>query len=377
MNGNIEFYGFLVPVAELLAAVSCLLVVFFSIKCLKSGGELSKMTPGLSISLGIFFTFLGLAVSLYVVSDEQSGKQFDALLAGLGVAFWSSVAGIGMSIYARVRLANTHEETLLDGFENQIDKIRTGITKIGGDIESQLTSKLNASVNHHVNIINQMMSESHKQLTQSNQLYLKSTENLNTTLNDISNNFCDIGQQLSAVLRESNTVSQNISNQFNQDAQLLAENTKWFDQIKNSVGSIASLAPEAKEVLSSINIINEYSLEFREKLSDERVTMQTQFGEDINRLTNNLVEAVRKIDTEYERAINDSISELNETLGSSLGVISNHFGGGIVALAKQKLSTIEDIVFQLSQVKDEMEKSKQYYIDQLVTDRQSDSNSSV
>ena len=91
MNGNLEFYGFLVPVAELLAAISCLLVVFFSVKCLKSGGELSKMTPGLSISVGIFFTFLGLAVSLYVVSDEQSGKQFEALLAGLGVAFWCPV----------------------------------------------------------------------------------------------------------------------------------------------------------------------------------------------------------------------------------------------------------------------------------------------
>ncbi|KAF7764412.1 hypothetical protein PCIT_b0408 [Pseudoalteromonas citrea] len=77
-------------------------VLFFIYEARKSTSKVATITPSLCVTIGIFFTFVGIAVSLQSLAPSSNSQEaFEALLVGLKSAFWSSVIGLGGSILCR------------------------------------------------------------------------------------------------------------------------------------------------------------------------------------------------------------------------------------------------------------------------------------
>lgn len=120
--------------AILLISISLLSVIFFIISAGKADSKLAPITPSLCVTIGIFFTFFGIALSLQSLEPlSNSQEAFEALLVGLKSAFWSSVIGLGGSIFCRLRLAKTGKDPF-DVYAMQTNSIVDAVIRNGDEI---------------------------------------------------------------------------------------------------------------------------------------------------------------------------------------------------------------------------------------------------
>jgi len=63
-----------------------------------------RQAPNIILTLGIFFTFLGISIGLHEFQYDQISASIGLLLNGMRVAFWSSVVGLLLSIVFRIVL---------------------------------------------------------------------------------------------------------------------------------------------------------------------------------------------------------------------------------------------------------------------------------
>jgi chromosome segregation ATPase len=95
------------PFAELLSSTGgTLLLVFLAILPLSVGYLVkrgrSREIPSVSISLGITFTFIGIFIALWGFDVRDIQNSIPQLLAGMRLAFGSSIVGISVAVFYRI-----------------------------------------------------------------------------------------------------------------------------------------------------------------------------------------------------------------------------------------------------------------------------------
>ncbi|MEC7119498.1 MAG: hypothetical protein VXW65_06320 [Pseudomonadota bacterium] len=99
----------------LIAAVS-LISVATLLFCLRRYAPYAKSASGLLITFGIAFTFLGIALGLRDFNASNASNSLPALIEGIKLAFWGSLAGVVGSIIVKVRwmFFDTNDQENLD-----------------------------------------------------------------------------------------------------------------------------------------------------------------------------------------------------------------------------------------------------------------------
>lgn len=125
--------------------------------------------PAVFTTLGVFGTFLGIAFGLIDFDVDNIDASIPLLLEGLFVAFWSSIAGIALSLISQIfvqRIQNSArseddepitEEQLLKSIASSLEEIKKAIASDSdGSITTHLV-KMRTSLNDHLEPLNSNM----------------------------------------------------------------------------------------------------------------------------------------------------------------------------------------------------------------------------
>lgn len=335
----------------------CFIMVLVSMALLLCKGEKAAAVPGLAISGGIFFTFLGLALSLHSVSGSGVDTQFSTLLNGLSTAFWTSVAGMGISIFARFALVLRKASNPLTEVKQEMDYVREQIKGVGEDIGKQFSSAMTHVINDYRQAATEHLEATSNHIEIMNARFLEGITHVETS-------YARLQEQLEGMAQESQTIVDATHQLAEKTRVLLKENkglyeqqAQWVNSIQECMGSIAVLAPEAKTVFQAIEAFNQDYLSSIAKLEERVQKNQDIFVTDIDEHTVKVIQRIAAFDDEYHRKVAEYLSQMDESVKKSFDTIINYFGGGMSSLAEKQLMVVAETVEQIHQAKREMMKT--------------------
>lgn len=330
----------------------CVIIILGARRLLKAGGERARLVPGISVSAGIFFTFLGLALALVDAANFGVESQFGALLGGLSTAFWTSVVGMGVSIYAKLSLASRADQKESNIISKEVLKVRAEISTLGDDINKHITSALKNAMTNFSKDISHALRESGQEIDDLNKNYIENVRNLDESVASTVKKLNGAIIQSDKILNSAMRLSEETNNLLTSQAPLLQTQASWVEQIEHSMASVANLAPEAKNVFSSIETLNNKSLEFKESLNTTFEDTHEKFCKEIARISNDTVHRIAGVDTENYSRIVEHLQHIDTAIHESFDTVINKFGEGVVLLTQKQLGAISEIISQLENAKE-------------------------
>ncbi len=107
--------------------------------------------PSVFTTLGVFGTFLGIALGLHSFDVENIDDSIPVLLQGLFVAFWSSIAGIALSLISQTFVQRIQNRAYGDGDEPVTEEqILKSIASSLEDIKKAISSDSDGSLSTHL-----------------------------------------------------------------------------------------------------------------------------------------------------------------------------------------------------------------------------------
>ena len=107
--------------------------------------------PSVFTTLGVFGTFLGIAFGLHSFDVENIDDSIPVLLQGLFVAFWSSIAGIALSLISQTFVQRIQNRAYGDGDEPVTEEqILKSIASSLEDIKKAISSDSDGSLSTHL-----------------------------------------------------------------------------------------------------------------------------------------------------------------------------------------------------------------------------------
>ncbi len=269
----IEYYKDISGVTFFLIPISLIIIVYYVYVSGKPEVGVSNITPSLCVTVGIFFTFLGIALSLNSLdSTATSQHAFDALLMGLKSAFWSSVFGLAGSILCKKRLAKRLPDPY-DEYAKQTNNIVVAVRENSNSVVS--------AVNNNSKTVARLLSE--QLLKDSKNISEQFNEKTDQVLNQFANSISTLIKQSKSLLKDANesvnknqtlltsmvTTSQGLNNS-NIDAMrdisnLLHKCVKHVNSIlENSNSSIVDLKSHSESLNKSLastsnSIVNDFA----------------------------------------------------------------------------------------------------------------------
>jgi ABC-type transporter Mla subunit MlaD len=202
-NGGIiaNIIGYSVLFAWLIFSIS------FCLKALKEPNTVNKnffsLIPGLFITLGIFGTFLGIAVALLNFNPDNSKEEFEKnlpqFLGGLQTAFLTSIIGIVLSLvfnfWTKI-IQRTNEEFYLSRESQELIEIK----KLIWNYSKQNSEELYKALSERINSFDEKFSALISSLVEKNFEELsKSIERLNEWQKQNEKNVSEIYRLISTI----------------------------------------------------------------------------------------------------------------------------------------------------------------------------------
>lgn len=127
---------------------------------------MKNATPALCLSTGLFFTFVGVALSLQSLSVTEGLNNILLLLNGLKTSFWSSVVGLFISLVTKVLLLRKQEpQPSPQDFLKQLHaQHQTTLVAIEG-LSDKVSSTIQASFQNSLEKLPYAIDESVKKFT--------------------------------------------------------------------------------------------------------------------------------------------------------------------------------------------------------------------
>jgi len=283
--------------------------------------------PSVFTTLGVFGTFLGIAIGLHSFDVNNIDESIPELLEGLFVAFWSSILGIALSLISQTfiqRIQNRSygdgdepvtEEQILKSIASSLEEIRKAISSDSdGSITTHLV-KMRTQLHDQFEPLNSNISklthavggeEETSLLTQIQNLRLESKEKQDTIVN-IQNdqlNFMKSNTELvekkfdefTELLKQSNTealveVIEKVIGGFNEKLNELIERLvkENFEELNRSVENLNKWQQANKEQVEAL-------LEQYKSLTDQLTLSADTLG-NVSKSTETLVKEDGKLVT--------------------------------------------------------------------------------
>lgn len=312
-----------------------------------SKGEKAAAVPGLAISAGIFFTFLGLALSLQGATGNGVERQFSTLLNGLSTAFWTSVAGMGISIFSRFILASRKGSTPFSDINREVQHVREQIKGVGNDIGLHITNSLKAAMTEYTQIASAKLEESTTHIDKMNQRFADGINQIDASLTRLVSNIQTMTDRANAIVETTHTFTEKTQQLLQESQTLYEQQALWVSDIQHSMESVSVLAPEAKAVFKAINVLNDNYETCITNMEDRVKKNQDIFVSDIDQHTANVIQRIAAFDGEYHNKITTQLEKLDETVKQSFDTVIHYFGNNMVTLAEKQLLVVAETVEQI------------------------------
>jgi hypothetical protein len=290
INNNLEIISLIVSIVILLSPL--ILKKYFG----------KSYIASLTITIGIFGTFLGVFLGLYNFNTDNITESVPVLINGLKTAFLTSLAGLGANLLLRIvpSVYGFKKETELksDNIGEQIVESLSKLSNsIAGDGEATLVTQIQKLRATNVDGFN----DSNKKF----ESLIEKTESVNNNLNKLSNSIAGEG--------EATLVTQM--------QKLRTSNTDGFSLMKKSFEEFAEKVV-ADNTQSLIDALAQVMRDFNSKINE-------QFGENFKKL-NEAVTSMVVWQSEYKTHV--------ETLTEKFTSISDNIKGVDASLENTALS---------------------------------------
>ncbi|MBC6414266.1 MAG: hypothetical protein GDA45_05225 [Chromatiales bacterium] len=231
-------------------------IVFFILLVFIWHERVSKIAPGILITLGIFFTFIGITIALFNFDPQNITQTIPELLEGLKLAFISSIVGLFLSIVYRIM---TGVVGLLLSIVYKLIRM-TGISK-KSDEPDRLTE---IDFYEQIKNINKSIQEGNKNIKEA--LIGEGEASLHTQIGGLRNDFRDFAQQvantgtealinaLEAVIRDFNEqINEQFGDNFRQLNEAVEKLVVWQEQHRTQVEQLTQAFTEAQQGIQQVN----------------------------------------------------------------------------------------------------------------------------
>ncbi|WP_077622387.1 MotA/TolQ/ExbB proton channel family protein [Sediminibacillus massiliensis] len=295
--------------------------------------KLIQMTVSVFILVGVLGTFIGLTISLGNLDSagDQLVEDVASVLTGIDVAFYTSIAGMGLSLIMTVLIKAANTEFLL--------------TDIMLRVESNLEEKEQNSL-HRLIQVSETINASIQHLQETNQHSLQSIENsfsgfanFTTSLQQSAEDLAKFNDGLSENLNDFHTLfssMKDITEGFGETINQLNDNfDQLFTYFKRMDGRNERMAAafdetykQIKELSTSqIDTLNHFEGAVEELRSFFTTILEGQGSiigsfDRMNAKSNELVKRMEEHNRQFKGVFGDDISSRLSAIGSYLGELS-------------------------------------------------------
>lgn len=270
-----------------------------------------EMMPSLISTLGVFFTFVGIALGLYYFDDKDLTTSIPQLLTGLKTAFFTSLAGMTGSM-------------LLSGQVNRLFDEKTGgvsdsaeaagiVVKALETLKTQ-TEKQAQSQTLFYNSMQQVIQKMDGSIDKLN----VSAESMTLALNALGLNTAAIKDSQKSVEAKAESILLSVGNIEETGKDLLSKT-------KEQAGHVGEMLDHTEALVSGQDEISKHVSKFGDRLHGEIVEIEDKMAETNKLLTEKfeefaellkksnteaLVEVMKKVTEEFQKQMNSLINKL-------------------------------------------------------------------
>ena len=373
--------------------ILCIIVVFafalyFSI--VNKAKVFVSNAPMLLTSIGILGTFIGISIGLTYFDPNNIDGSIASLLNGMKTAFFTSLAGMALSIIFKilqpfVKKADGTEitedvtfEELINTIHTQNESLKSLVSTIGGESDTsilsqmkmlrteindsnKITQKIIVDINESLKVViqheethketfNEFMTELWRQLINFSEILSKSATEavinaLKQVIVDFNNNlteqFGDNFKELNSAVKDLIVWQENYKSIIEKMTHQYEVSVKLIDDIEKSINNIsdnASLIPKNMEKLCDITEIQQHQInELSERLDSFR------------EIRDKAVEAIPVINSQIDKTIS-SVSEVSEKVVNKIDSITNSISNA----ADNNISTCNKFIGTTQEIHDKI-----------------------
>ncbi|MFC3678994.1 hypothetical protein [Bacterioplanoides pacificum] len=292
-----------------LMAVIIVLTLYFHI--FRYSNRTAEIAPNILTSIGIFGTFLGVALGLWHFDTTDIQGSVPKLMDGLKTAFWSSIVGLLGALTLKIRAALS-----------QVGRRETSQTRVA------TIDDLDASLKHLADQFNQDNAQALPQQFQRN--HLQTLDRLNAVINTLESyqermaeaNAKALVQAIEAVMRDFNTrINEQYGDNFKRLNESVGKMLDWQnnyrDQLQQLIteqertsGSMKEASQAFEYMVKHANAFNGISESLQDLLNGleaQRQNLQSQLGS-LADLVNHAADGLPKLE-ERVVALTQGMSE--------------------------------------------------------------------
>lgn len=315
--------------------------------------KLVQMTVSIFILIGVLGTFIGLAMSLgsIDVSGDQLVENVALVLAGIDVAFYTSIAGMGLSLIMTIvtRVANTEymltdimlkTESILEG--NEQDGM-SRLIAVSETINSSILELRDTNQESLQSIVNSFkgFQEYTVGLQQSAKDLAKFNEGLTENLKQFSAIFHGVQELTEGFDQGVKKLNQNFGQMFTYFENMDQRNEKMKNAFTETYKKIAELTTDQKETM---NHFQQSVVDIREYFSSIAQRQESIYGafDRLNEQSDHYLKLMKENNLQFERVFGTDVSTKLTDIISSLRDVKNDFKslGNSIGRLPQAFDTI-------------------------------------
>jgi chromosome segregation ATPase len=349
-----------------------IILAFFGYYLYKFTPDNAVYSPTILTTLGIFFTFLGIAIGLLGFDSNNIEKSIPSLLASLRTAFWASVFGVGGAVIIKLRhffyMQNSSKEVSITP-NDMLQELRDINNSIKGKDNSDLVKALETftkSIGNNIstNIAEQITSFKEENKKQFDRL-IEVQENALAQISEGAT--ATLIDALRQVLEDfQTTITDHIADNFKDLAEAVNNLISWQKhyeaQIRQTTESMESAANRYTSLVEHAEIFQTTSEALYEQI--QLFQSQTSNLKELLVDLNSLVKATSKEIPQIE----NRIINISEQISNSSNIFNENINTSIAKTANQTEILTSGIEKAIQASIESLGKNTTTLMDQLIKD---------
>jgi len=344
------------------------LTVYFQV--FRYNARTAEAAPTILTSIGIFGTFLGVALGLSDFDTEHLQQSVPLLLSGLKTAFWSSIAGLlgALTIKFRAVMDVTHSDdnqsytASIDDLNSELIKIHSALSGVGEQTLLQEMSLMRVEQKRQSDDLIIAMQHYQKEMVEANTKSLIDAlavvmRDFNTKIDEqYGENFKRLNESVGQMLQWQQQYKQQLidlaKNQERigsamQDASSAFENmvvhAQSFNGISESLGGMLQGLNTQRDVLDK-------HLSGLAKLVNDAGAGLPKLEERMLFLTTGLADSLHGYSTRMENMLKETTTSMNDTTVNLSAQLQNAYTGAFNQLDEKIIKTLTQTDKQISKL---------------------------
>jgi hypothetical protein len=329
------------------SAVAGLILAGLIVHILRFGPKVAHDGPAIFTTIGIFFTFLGIALGLYNFHVENIEASLPALLAGLKTAFWASVAGVFIALTIKLRYAlfgvssksraGDLQGATIDDLMSQLVRIQESLA---GEDDATLISQMKLSrqdANDRLDALRKSQQEFMDKMAENNskaliQALQEVIRDFNTKINEqFGENFKQLNSAVEKILIWQERYRQQMQEMIGQQettARNMATASERYEMLVTNAERFNVVSEQLVKLLSALDLQRnqiELSLRSLGQLLTAASGSLPQIEQKIVELTQQVTNGVRTNHDEVTRALRETSTSLQNAAGDVKRLMTDAF----------------------------------------------------